>query len=746
MKKRLVQTIVVALSVIALLLCGISENISVVEVEEDPVALSSGTGTVVQPTDADTNIMPDKYNTGAKGDLIMVGLGDTVNGIKFVPGNNSTVNALDFPKKNAHISGTVTFENYDFSSYPLWTYSEYDIKVPIKVIFNNCKFSQIATGKTETLISYEFNNCTINSFKGSNATFNQCMFGKSYSDGIVPFINVSVNDCFFCDMASTSEEGAGLHTDGTQIYGYADLDVTNVSYNNCRFEIPAIETGGNTAYINACIMLQLEYSNAKNVSFSNCTVNGGGYSIYARDINKGFTFEDVTFDNIRVGCTKLYGSFFPYISSGIVMKNIGETQNLYVGSVWKENGKTHFSVTNDTDIERELVIYADGKQYYYRIPACPSGGVSLSSYEEYPFDIDIVLPVDCGYAVCYDNTISGAAKQIRFENWSGGQVYLNEATETLLEKVGGEILIAGECGKNVTYTVSGAGVLSLEGEGETYSYNSTKQAPWKEYRSFIREIRVGEGITVIGAQIFKDCSNVANVSLPAGLTIISPRAFMGCSSLTEIVLPDSIAEIGDNAFWGSIIQKAYYLGTSEQWSAVIVGKDNDLIVNNISIQVVPTFSGSAPSPLLQEGECGEKVHFMLSKDGTLILEGEGATYNYCSVRNAPWYDNRELIERVVVKEGITKLGDQLFRKCDQLVEVELPTTLKIIGCNSFIACKKLTEIVIPHNVSEIYRYAFNGTALRKTIYEGSQIEWGKIVIDLFNYPLENNVSFLDKKH
>ena len=331
--RRMLQVVVLSICLVAVYLFASWNLCGDIQIEEEPIALADSLGTLIQETEADLRIIPDKYNTGAKGVLSKAGLGENIAGIQFVAGNNGTVNVLDFPLRNPEVSGVVVFENIDFSDYPLWAYRETSIVNPTKVVFNNCKFSQIATGKADAQISYEFNDCTITSFKGSNATFNRCSFGKSYSDGIVPFRNVIVKDCFISDMASTDEAGKGLHTDGTQIYGYTDIDAENIHYDNCRFEVPAIQTGSTYASINACIMLQMEYSDARNMSFTNCIVNGGSYSVYANDKHKGHTFTNVSFENIKSGSAKMYGTIYPFISEGISIKNISNTQNLYVGSV-----------------------------------------------------------------------------------------------------------------------------------------------------------------------------------------------------------------------------------------------------------------------------------------------------------------------------------------------------------------------------------------------------------------------------
>ena len=43
-------------------------------------------------------------------------------------------------------------------------------------------------------------------------------------DGINPFQNVEVTDCFISDFGSTKDTGKEIHSDGTQIYGAADAE------------------------------------------------------------------------------------------------------------------------------------------------------------------------------------------------------------------------------------------------------------------------------------------------------------------------------------------------------------------------------------------------------------------------------------------------------------------------------------------------------------------------------------------
>lgn len=738
--KRILQAVALAMGVCMLCVGAQQKQPQIVQVEDEPCALSGSAGTVIEQTKADVAVIPDKYNTGCSGMLTEVEPGTTVNGIEFKTASEDTRNVLDFAYRNKEISGTVVFENYDFTSCAIWSYNEGSVDREIKLVFNNCKFSEVCVGKEDGNLSYEFNNCTFNYFNGSNATFNRCQFGKSYSDGMVPFRNIQVNDCLFWDMTGDEPTTKPEHTDGTQIYGYKGLDVENVYFTNCRFEMPPLNVEGSAAAINACIMLQLEFSNAKNVAFTDCIVNGGGYSIYAWDAEKGFTFENVKLSGISTGCAKSFGTMYPKVDSTILMEDIKETDALYVASVWKDGGNTHLSVTNDTNRERKLLVVTDAGQFEHIIPACPTGSEMNYSmaYEDMPFDLDIVIPADCGYVVCYDNTIEGYAKQVRFVNWTGESVCIaSESVEELTAK-GDEVLVSGSCGTNVTFSLTKAGVLTLSGSGSTEDYHSAKLPPWSEYVDYIQVIRVEEGIDKIGNQIFKNHGMTREISLPNSLTTIGTRAISGCTSLTTIVIPAGVVSMYDAVFAGTPLQKVLYAGSD--WNVISLGTGNENLVNLVEY-TNPQPEENVSDSIVMHGVCGDGVEYTLTVDGVLTISGEGETYNYHSGNPAPWYESRALITTVVVEEGIVKLGNQFLARSENVTSVKLPESLTVIGCNDFLGCLNLTEINIPGSVTEIHEYAFRGIGVATINYGGTAETWDLIDISQYNEGLDGTINF-----
>ena len=363
----------------------------------------------------DITIFPDRYNCGAWGNFTKVLASDTVNGI--ILQENEGINSFDFFTRNTDISGEIYFSGYDFSDYIVEIYNSDLIDREITLVFENCKFFIFRSLSPYPKVKLVFKNCTFNSFYGSCADFTYCKFGGYYRDGLVPYHDVTVKYCYFSNFSSQDPAGSGYHSDGTQIYGKEGINAENIRYEFCRFEVPCIP-GANA--INACIMLQLEFSSGNNISFNNCLCNGGGYSIYATSKDKGFEYyRNVEISNIWVGGAYKFGALCPGVAPGVEVSNIFDINFLYITSVWKENGKTHLSVTNDTLRDRLLIVFADGVEYGFVIPATRGGRDSyFTRFEDYPIDLDICIEADCKNLVCFDCT-DGMNMQIRFVTWDG---------------------------------------------------------------------------------------------------------------------------------------------------------------------------------------------------------------------------------------------------------------------------------------------------------------------------------------
>ena len=121
--------------------------------------------------------------------------------------------------------------------------------------------------------------------------------------------------------------------------------------------------------------------------------------------------------------------------------------------------------------------------------------------------------------------------------------------------------------------------------------------------------------------------------------------------------------------------------------------------------------------IVAAGQCGENVFYAMYSNGKVLLKGTGDTYDYGSSNRSPFYRNDD-VKSVVISEGVTSVGDDLFIRCLNLESASLPTTVTSIGSTAFMpadetmgAAGKLTSITIPQAVTAIGGGCFWGAAL-----------------------------------
>ena len=166
-------------------------------------------------------------------------------------------------------------------------------------------------------------------------------------------------------------------------------------------------------------------------------------------------------------------------------------------------------------------------------------------------------------------------------------------------------------------------------------------------------------------------------------------------------------------------------------------------------------------------KCGEDVVFFYDKDTkTLSFDGRGEICDYLDEKgkplDRPWETILSEITKVVVGEGITKIGDAAFALLDDkynvlttsIKEILLPTSLEEIGTFSFVgasiekivipdgtsklggdaffSCTSLSEITIPASISEIGGDVFDDSPVSKVIFLGTEEQWKDLKLDIDN--------------
>jgi len=91
------------------------------------------------------------------------------------------------------------------------------------------------------------------------------------------------------------------------------------------------------------------------------------------------------------------------------------------------------------------------------------------------------------------------------------------------------------------------------------------------------------------------------------------------------------------------------------------------------------------------GHCGNGVMFFFTpSDGVLTFSGNGEMKSY-SPRSAPWFSERDLIKTVKIGEGVTSIGNSAFYGCNNITQIDIPSTVTSIGEMAFLDCERLAE-------------------------------------------------------
>ena len=100
-----------------------------------------------------------------------------------------------------------------------------------------------------------------------------------------------------------------------------------------------------------------------------------------------------------------------------------------------------------------------------------------------------------------------------------------------------------------------------------------------------------------------------------------------------------------------------------------------------------------------------EITWSLSDDGTLTVSGTDMP-DY-SPKKAPWYSRRQIIEKVVIENGVTSIGENAFYDCSHLTSVTIGNSVTSIGDYAFGGCHDLTSVTIGNSVTSIGDYAFS---------------------------------------
>ena len=217
---------------------------------------------------------------------------------------------------------------------------------------------------------------------------------------------------------------------------------------------------------------------------------------------------------------------------------------------------------------------------------------------------------------------------------------------------------SGHCGDRPTWSLdTSTGELVISGTGSMTNYSYSSRVPWYSYRSSIKKVTIGNGVTSIGNHAFDDCKGITELTMPISAYLYnSYNTFYGCENIEKITLTKGNGTVRN------------YAGS--------------LDYSNVYYQYTPWYTSRY------------KLKELIIEDGVTGI-GDYTFFDCAYLRN------------ITLPDSVTSIGDSAFKGCDSLTSITIPDSVKSIGPSAFRGCDSLTSITIPDSVTSIGDYAFS---------------------------------------
>ena len=128
----------------------------------------------------------------------------------------------------------------------------------------------------------------------------------------------------------------------------------------------------------------------------------------------------------------------------------------------------------------------------------------------------------------------------------------------------------------------------------------------------------------------------------------------------------------------------------------------------------PATPTTPTTPDTKTGSCGANVTWSYS-NGVLTIQGKGPMDSYIDSYNTPWRDYSDEIHTVIIGDGVTNIGGNVFSYYSKLASVTIPKSVTTIETGAFFRCTSLASVVIPSSVTGIGYQAFSDTPWQKSL-------------------------------
>ena len=181
-------------------------------------------------------------------------------------------------------------------------------------------------------------------------------------------------------------------------------------------------------------------------------------------------------------------------------------------------------------------------------------------------------------------------------------------------------------------------------------------------------ISIGNNVTTIGYESFRECDRLTCLTIGNGVTTISPSAFYGCGSLTSVTLGSSVSSISSSAFedCGKLVE----------------------VINKSSLTVTAGDTGNG-----YVAHCAKEVH---SGESKIVNQNDFLFYTYSGVDYLIGYVGSDI--ELTLPESYNgnsyKVYDHAFYNYTGLKGITIPECVTDISSGAFFGCSNIETAVI----------------------------------------------------
>lgn len=98
-----------------------------------------------------------------------------------------------------------------------------------------------------------------------------------------------------------------------------------------------------------------------------------------------------------------------------------------------------------------------------------------------------------------------------------------------------------------------------------------------------------------------------------------------------------------------------------------------------------------------QGKCGDNAFYTIDSDGVMRISGKGKVQKFTAAAE---------VKKIIVEDGIEEIGQEGLSGFGKVTEIQLPSSVKIVGEWAFRTCKSLNKIVFSEGLEEMGKEVF----------------------------------------